>query len=101
MEPASIPQETQQISSHAAPSRESYITQGGHDISNTGVVADPNTEYGDEYGDYGGYDGGYEGEGLDNSGYSQVDQDGNKDFMTAVSESLVQVQNSDGRGSVW
>jgi len=78
MEPASIPQETQQISSHAAPSRESYITQGGHDISNTGVVADPNTEYGDEYGDYGGYDGGYEGEGLDNSGYSQVDQDGNK-----------------------
>jgi len=88
MEPASIPQETQQISSHAAPSRESYITQGGHDISNTGVVADPNTEYGDEYGDYGGYDGGYEGEGLDNSGYSQVDQDGNKDFMTAVSEVL-------------
>jgi len=88
MEPASIPQETQQISSHAAPSRESYITQGGHDISNTGVVADPNTEYGDEYGDYGGYDGGYEGEGLDNSGYSQVDQDGNKELDLLIANAL-------------
>jgi len=101
MEPAPLPQEIQQISPHAAPSRESYTTQGAHDMSNTGVVADPNTEYGDEYGDYGGYDGGYEGEGLDNSGYSQVDQDGNKELDSLVLESLFQVQNSEGRGSVW
>jgi len=103
MEPASIPQDIQHTQVRAAPPHESYNTAPQEqDMSNAGVVADPNMEYGvDEYGDYGGYEGGYDGAGLDNSGLAQADHDGNKELDSLVLESLVQVQSSDGRGSAW
>ena len=47
----------------------------------SGVLADPNMEYGDDYGDYEGYDGmdaSYDGGILDTSGLTVGAQDGNK-----------------------
>jgi len=90
MEPAPMPQEIQHTQVQAVPPLESYNTAPQEqDVSNAGVVADPNMEYGgDEYGDYGGYDGGYDGTGLDNSGLAQADQDGNKELDLLIANAL-------------
>jgi len=101
VEPASIPQEPQQTRHAIVQQRQdSYSAPRMPDMPSAGVVVDPDVEYGEEYADYEGYDGGdggYGGAGLDTSGFSQVEQDGNKDFVSAVSEVL----EYDSLGRVW
>merc|ERR1719350_764757 len=97
VEPASIPQEPQQTRHAIVQQRQdSYSAPRMPDMPSAGVVVDPDVEYGEEYADYEGYDGGdggYGGAGLDTSGFSQVEQDGNKELDELVLESLSQVQS--------
>jgi len=88
LEPVPIPQEPH------TPVQQTYSAPQLDDQS-TGVVADPNMEYGDEYGDYEAYDGadgGYGGGVFDNTGL--VVQDGTKDFATTISEVLTYTADS-------
>eukprot|EP00092_Neocalanus_flemingeri_P060133 GFUD01072035.1.p1 GENE.GFUD01072035.1~~GFUD01072035.1.p1 ORF type:complete len:341 (-),score=102.07 GFUD01072035.1:1-1023(-) len=103
-EPVPLPPDTQTHSlTHMAQVEQAYSTPQVDQMA-TGVVADPNMEYGEEYGDYGGYEGGdgsYDDGVLDTSGMAMGGPDGNKDLDDLVLESMCQVMNSDGRGSTW
>jgi hypothetical protein len=63
---------------------EPAYTAAQDDQMMTGVVADPNMEYGEEYADYGGYD--EAEESYDTSGMAMDGQEGNKgeDFKSAL-----------------
>jgi len=92
-EPVSLPAETPPPTFHSIPHvnvQEDYSAAHLGEMG-SGVVADPNMEYGDDYGDYEGYDGmdaSYDGSILDTSGLAVGAQDGNKDFATTISEVL-------------
>jgi len=83
-EPVSLPAETPPPTFHSIPHvtvQEDYSAAHLGEMG-SGVVADPNMEYGDDYGDYEGYDGmdaSYDGGILDTSGLAVGAQDGNKD----------------------
>jgi len=85
-EPVSLPPDTQTQSLAPMVHVEQAYSTPQVDQMSTGVVADPNIEYGDEeYGDYGGYEGA-DGS-YDASGMAMVEQDGNKDvavFMKSL-----------------
>ena len=79
MEPVPIPQEPHTPSHTVITPVQQAFSASQVDEMSTGVVADPNMEYGNQYGDYEGYDGAdgsYDGGLLDNSGL--VVQDGTK-----------------------
>jgi len=98
-EPVSLPAETPPPTFHSIPHvnvQEDYSAAHLGEMG-SGVVADPNMEYGDDYGDYEGYDGmdaSYDGGILDTSGLAVGAQDGNKDFSTTISEVLLFNQES-------
>jgi len=89
VEPAPVLKEPQQARHAIVQQRqESYSAPRIPDMPSAGVVVDPDVEYSDDYADYEGYDGGdggYDGAGLDTSGFSQVQQDGNKDVSVLMS----------------
>jgi len=94
-EPVSLPPDTQTPMVHV----EQAHSTPQVDQMTTGVVADPNMEYGEEYDDYGDYagaDGSYEG-GLDASGMTMGGQDGNKELDDLIISNMVKTKNAFGK----
>eukprot|EP00092_Neocalanus_flemingeri_P016564 GFUD01017924.1.p1 GENE.GFUD01017924.1~~GFUD01017924.1.p1 ORF type:complete len:343 (-),score=95.37 GFUD01017924.1:34-1062(-) len=90
-EPVPLPPDTQTHSlTHMAQVEQAYSTPQVDQMA-TGVVADPNMEYGEEYGDYGGYEGGdgsYDDGVLDTSGMAMGGPDGNKELDLLIAAAL-------------
>eukprot|EP00092_Neocalanus_flemingeri_P016565 GFUD01017925.1.p1 GENE.GFUD01017925.1~~GFUD01017925.1.p1 ORF type:complete len:335 (-),score=111.39 GFUD01017925.1:101-1105(-) len=99
-EPVPLPPDTQTHSlTHMAQVEQAYSTPQVDQMA-TGVVADPNMEYGEEYGDYEGYegaDGTYEGGVLDASGMDMGGQDGNKELDDLILSNMMKTKNEFGK----
>jgi len=93
-EPVSLPPDTQTHSLAPMVHVEQAYSTPQVDQMSTGVVADPNIEYGDEeYGDYGGYEGA-DGS-YDASGMAMVEQDGNKELDEMIEQNIAFDQEFD------
>jgi hypothetical protein len=81
-----VPVKSEPVSLPPAPDTQTHSVELAYSTTQeeqmaTGVVADPNMEYGEEYGDYGGYeeaDESYDGSGMVVGGQERSGQDGNK-----------------------
>jgi len=100
-EPVSLPPDTQTQSLAPMVHVEQAYSTPQVDQMSTGVVADPNIEYGDEeYGDYGGYEGA-DGS-YDASGMAMVEQDGNKgETETLISSYYSKTTCQETGATIW